>query len=308
MKIMKVMHRFIFSVILMAVFSTGLYAQVRELSVNPGKIDPSIREIHGSDIALYDTAARSRHQLIFMIQGTGASAADYLPVDRVFAGMGYHVISVGYMNNVISTVCLHSRDSACADDFRKEIITGDPVSDLVNVDSVNCLLNRFKTFLQYLAENDPEGGWEKYIAKGKPVWKNIIVAGHSQGAGHAAYLGKIFKVKRVLIFSGPQDYLEDLKMPAPWLSMKSATPPDRYYAFLNLKDPFNVHYQILNCEKLMGMDNPDTTMVSPGSFVQGNHHILVNDIVTKFPHLSTMFPRFRNAWAYMLGIKYGRSE
>lgn len=276
--------------------------QDKLISVLPGKIDPHEEEVHGPDIALYDTTVSPRHSLIFMIQGTGASASAYLPVDRVFAKMGYHVISVDYMNNVISTICLQSKDSACADDFRKEIITGDPVSSVVQVDSVNSLLNRFKTFLQYLIKTDPKGDWNKFMADGEPVWKNIIVAGHSQGAGHAAYLGKMFDVNRVLIFSGPQDYLEALNMPAPWLSMKGATPPDRYFAFLNLKDPFNVHYQILNCEKLMGLKSPDTTMVSPGVPIHGQSHILVNNISTKYPHISTMFPRFRNVWAYMLGI------
>ncbi|MGH2643101.1 MAG: glycoside hydrolase family 5 protein, partial [Chitinophagaceae bacterium] len=284
--------------------SIAVSSQTKILSVSPSELQKGVKEVHGPDIAMYDTAVQSRGQLIFMIQGTGASAMDYRIPDKVFTKMGYHLVSVDYMNNVISTVCLHSKDSACADDFRREIITGDAVSNLVNVDSSNSILNRFKNFLQYLIKVDPEGKWGNFFVNGRPRWKDIIVAGHSQGAGHAAYLGKMFDVSRVLIFSGPQDYLEGLKIPAPWLSMKSATPADRYYAFLNLKDPFNVNYQILNCEKLMGLDYSDTMMVSPRVLIDGHSHILVNDILTIRPHISTMFPMFRNVWAYMLGIKY----
>lgn len=301
---MKFQISLLFYINLIFLLYVPVRAQDRFISVPPENIDALEKEVHGPDIALYDTTISARRLLIFMIQGTGASASDYLPVDKVFAEMGYHVIGVDYMNDVISTVCLHSKDSACAGDFRKEIITGDQVSNVVQVDSANSLLNRFKTFLQYLIKTDPKGDWHEFMAHNKPVWKDIIVAGHSQGAGHAAYLGKMFKVNKVLIFSGPQDYLETLNMPAPWLSMKGATPADRYYAFLNLRDPFHIHYQILNCEKLMDIHQPDTLTVSPGVPIQGSYHILVNNIKTKYPHISTMFPKFKNAWAYMLGIKY----
>lgn len=281
----------------------GAIAQIHILSAHPDKIATGVQEVHGPDIALYDPSVHSHRKLILMIEGTGASAMDYYIPDSIFANMGFHVISVDYKNNVISTVCEHSKDSACSYNFRREIITGEPLSNKTEVDSVNSLLNRLQTFLQYLVTMDPKGNWNEFIRGDKIRWDHIIVAGHSQGSGHAAMLGKMFKVDRVLIFSGPQDYLVDLGEPSPWLSMKSATPEDRYYAFLNLKDPFNVKFQIADCKKLMAGIHPDTLMVSPGIPINGDHHILINDIRTKRPHISTMFPRFRNVWAYMLGIK-----
>ena len=142
-----------------------------------------------------------------MIVGTGAHATDSRAMDSVFASWGYHVISLDYENNVITTVCSPSEDSTCFDRYRKEIITGAAVSEKVQVDSTNSLLNRFNYLLRYLVRKDAAGKWNEFFANGKPVWNKIITAGHSQGAGHAAYLGKMFQLDRVLMFSGPQDYL-----------------------------------------------------------------------------------------------------
>jgi pimeloyl-ACP methyl ester carboxylesterase len=296
---------FILSICLFTLINTKLAAQINVLSVHPDKMNPAIQEVHGPNIALYDTSIQSQDKLIFMIQGTGGSAAGMRSVDSVFAAMDFHVVSIDYKNNVISTICAHSKDQSCSERFRREIITGKPLSNKTKVDSVNSILNRFKTFLRYLVKDDSEGGWNKYMKDGRPQWSHIIVAGHSQGAGHAAMLGKMFKVNRVLIFSGPQDYLEDLDMPSPWLSKKSATPENRYFAFLNLKDPFHVKYQIANCKKLMRHIHPDTLRVHPGVSIQGNHHILVNNISTNDPHGSTLVAEFKNVWAYMLGIDRG---
>jgi hypothetical protein len=153
--------------------------------------------------------------------------------------------------------------------------------------------------LAYLIKQDPEAGWDEFVADGQPVWSRIVIAGHSQGSGHAAYIGKMYAVDRVLMFSGPQDYLDDLDEPAPWQTRQSATPPSRFFAFLNLKDPFNEHHQIANCIVLMGLSKPDTAMVQPGEIIHGNYQILINDIDTKQPHGSTLFPVFENVWKYM---------
>src|SRR5207249_4894448 len=107
-------------------------------------------------------------------------------------------------------------------------------------------------------------GWKQYIDNNQIQWENIIVAGHSQGAGHAAYLGKRFPVAKVLIFAGPQDYLNNFNAPAGWLSDKSKTAASRYFAFLHVKDPFGFKKQLINCMKLMERTNPDTLLVKPG--------------------------------------------
>lgn len=277
------------------------HTQTRILEIQPDRTGAGIEAVHGPHLAVYEPGAGGRQPLILMIVGTGGHAANSRSMDSIFAEMGYHVLALDYRNQVITTTCSGSSDSACFDGFRQEIVTGEPVSDIVRVDSVNSLLNRFISALRYLDREDPGGQWGRYLRGGRPRWRRIITAGHSQGAGHAAYLGKLFRVRRVLMFSGPQDYLDLFHRPAGWQGRKGATPPSRYFAFLHVKDPFNVQHQIANDALLMGLSASDTLMVQPGEAVQGQAQILVNDISTRDPHSSTLLPVFRPVWRYMLG-------
>lgn len=278
--------------------SINLYASVNVLRIAPDQTDVSIEAVHGPHIAVYDPQSVSRHRLFLFLVGTGSTAISSLNIDSVFAGWGYHAISLDYENNVLAASCAHSLDASTFGRYREAIVTGAPVSEKIQISPVNSILTRFQRLLAYLAKNDPNGGWKEFLHNGQPVWNRIIVAGHSQGAGHAAYIGKLFRVDRVLMFSGPQDYMDDLDQPAPWLARKSATSPSRFFAFLNLRDPFNVQHQIANCASLMGTSNPDTFMVKPGQIIEGDHHILINDFPDKY-HGSTLLPQYENVWRYM---------
>jgi hypothetical protein len=278
----------------------NLHAEPKVLRIGPTQTDSAIEMVHGPHLAIYDSQVVSRHKLFLFLVGTRSKTTSSLDLDSVVAGWGYHVISLDYENNVITVSCAHSLDRTAFARYREEIMTGASVSEKVKVDPANSILNRFQKLLAYLVEHDPNGGWGEFVNNGGPVWDRIIVAGHSQGSGHAAYIGKLFKVDRVLMFSGPQDYMDDIHQPAPWLAREGATPSSRFFAFLNLKDPFNVDHQIANCMALMGMSKPDTLMVKPGEAIQGNHHILINDLPTKLHHNSTLFPEFENVWKYML--------
>lgn len=278
--------------------SISLYAQVKILRVDPHQTDAAIETVHGPHIAVYDPQSVSQHKLFLFLAGTGSKAASSLTIDSVFAGWGYHAISLDYENNVLAASCAHSLDSSTFGRYREAIVTGAPVSERVRVDPANSILNRFRKLLVYLAKNDPDGGWGEFVRNGRPVWSRILVAGHSQGSGHAAYIGKLFRVDRVLMFSGPQDYMDNLNAPAPWQARKSATPPSRFFAFLNFKDPFNVNHQIANCMLLMQMSKPDTLTVEPDKAIQGDHPILINDFPSKY-HGSTLLPQYKNVWKYM---------
>ncbi|MDP4149683.1 MAG: hypothetical protein Q8927_07945 [Bacteroidota bacterium] len=288
---------------------SALSAQVSVVSVRPDSTDPSLLTIHGNHVAFTPPASAAKHKLVFMIEGTGSAARDLFSFDSSIALLGYSVISVDYPNNVITTVCSNSPDSSCFNAFRQEIVFGSPVSSLVQVDSMNCLYNRFHLFLRYLVRNYPGQGWDEYLVNDEIQWGKILVGGHSQGAGHAAYFGKKFKLNRVLIFSGPQDYLNSFFTPASWLYDSTATDVSRYYAFLHTRDPYDFNKQRMNCEALMRIERsdsgvvggPDTLMVRPGLTPSGtSRHILVTDISTDNPHGSTLAAGFRQVLEYML--------
>lgn len=275
-------------------------AEIRVLYVQPAETDPAIEAVHGPNLAVYDTEATPRHRLFFFIGGTGSIATNSLAIDRVFAKWGYHAVSIDYNNTVIAVSCAHSLDPTAFDRYRKAIITGAEVSDKIKVSPANSILNRFEKLLVYLAAQDAKGGWREFLKHGKPDWSKIVVAGHSQGSGHAGYIGKMFDVDRVLMFSGPQDYMDELNKPAPWQTGASATPPGRFYAFLSKNDPFNEHHQVANCTALMQLAKPETLAVKPGEVLQGKYQIFVNDVPKKRAHGSTLSTQFTNVWSYMV--------
>jgi hypothetical protein len=280
--------------------TTAILAQVKITTISPHATDSRITTVHGPHIALYDPTAPSRHLLYLMIEGTGDQATRMRPIDSCFARMGFHVISIDYPNNVNSITCSNSTDSSCFDNFRQEIDFGTRVSLVVDVDSTNSIVNRFTKLLVYLAKHDPAGGWDKFLNGIQPRWDLIVVGGHSQGAGHAAYLGKCFPLAGVLMFSGPQDYLRVFHHPAPWQYRKGLTPSARQFAFLHIDDPYNVRLQTADVAAVTGFPATDTTMVSPDRPVQSNRHILVNNIATPDPHGSTLSPVFVRVWRYMV--------
>ena len=282
-----------------------VYAQMKVLRVEPAQTDPAIATVHGPHIALYDPGVTSNHRLFFFICGTGGNPSNSPALYRTFAEWGYHVVSVDYENNLITTALAHTHDPAAFGHYRDAIVTGAPVSDRIHVDAANSILNRFRKLLAYLAEHDSKGGWNEFINEkdGKPAWDRIIVGGHSQGSGHAAYIGKLFRVDRVLIFSGPQDYMDDLHKPAPWLSEASATPPSRFFAFLSQNDPFNIHHQLANCAMLMHLANPKTKTlnIKPGETIHGDYQIFVNSVPKDSAHGSTLSTQYTNVLEYMAG-------
>jgi hypothetical protein len=280
--------------------SANLHAAVKVLRIDPQQTDAAIEAVHGPHLAVYDPQVPSVHRLFVFFPGTGVRAETSLPIDSAFASWGYHAIGLDYENSVLTVACAHSHDSACFDRYRETIVTGASGSEKISVNPANSILSRLQKLLIFLVKRDPDGGWGEFVADGRPVWNRIVVAGHSQGSGHAAFIGKMFQVDKVLMFSGPQDYLDDLDEPAPWQSGPSATSPSRFFAFLNENDPFNVHHQIANCSALMHLPKPEILMVQPGEEIHGDYRILINN-ETRRPHGSTLFPEFENVWRYMAG-------
>jgi pimeloyl-ACP methyl ester carboxylesterase len=268
--------------------------------IPPAATGAGIVEIHGPHIALHDPGVKPREELVLMIEGTGAKALGCRTFDSCFARMGYHVISIDYPNTIITTVCSDSPDSTCFDGFREEILFGRPVSEKVQVDSVNCIVNRFTRLLLWLAMHDRRGGWKTFLKDGQPRWDRVVVAGHSQGAGHAAYLGKRFPLAGVIMLSGPQDYLKVLQRPAPWQIQEGQTPAERHFAFLNLQDPFKYPFQVADVSAVTGFSMADTTMVHAGVPVASRRHIFVNDLETEDHHGSTMNTVFLPVWQHIM--------
>ena len=108
--------------------------------------------------------------------------------------------------------------------------------------------NRLEKLIVYLNNEFPDEGWNVHLSNVQAIeWFNILVSGHSQGGGHAAYIAKSQAVKRVLLFASPNDYSDFFVASASWVSETSETPDSNYYAFGNLYDEvvdFSKQFQI----------------------------------------------------------------
>lgn len=240
---------------------------------------------------------------------------NYFP--SLAANQGYKVINLKYLNWVPAVgACADSDDANCFQKYRQEIIFGTDVSSTVTVDSDNSIINRLSKLLIHLDNLYPSENWNHFLLGSNEInWSNIVVSGHSQGGGHAAFLGKQFEVKRVLMFAAPNDYSNFFSTPASWLNNESATPDSCYYAFGNLYDDvvdFDKQYQVWESMNLLNQsDTVDVDNTAPdynnskllytknnASFVfSGNHNAMIID---EFTPLSAGIPVFTSVWEYML--------
>lgn len=83
----------------------GTRAQVKIHTVEPGQTQAGIKTVHTPHLVVTPGAGNNRHQLIVMIPGTGGHATDFRTFDSTFAAMGYYVVTLDYVNDVITTAC-----------------------------------------------------------------------------------------------------------------------------------------------------------------------------------------------------------
>jgi hypothetical protein len=199
---------------------------LKVLSVDPQATDPKIRA--GDSPHLYvEPAPAAAGKLFVFFPGSGAKPDYYKLVIQNAAAGGYHAIGLSYVNDdAIIKLCSGTNDPTCQEDIRNEVLFGVDTSKRVDVDAANSIENRLVKLLMHLK-------WSAYLSQGKPQgapkWSLIAVAGHSQGGGHAAFVAKHFKVHRSVLFAATE--------PAGWTQTSLATPVDRLFGFVHVKDP-----------------------------------------------------------------------
>ncbi|MEP7318774.1 MAG: hypothetical protein ABI921_08525, partial [Panacibacter sp.] len=249
---MKIIITFLFAI---SISGTVCFAQVKNYYISPDSTYPGIEKIHNGHFVTVNMSNTSGKKLLVSIPGTTGHGDVMRSFDSVAALEGYHAISIDYPNNRNTASFINSTDKAAFNKFRQELDFGTPVSDSVNVDSLNSIVNRITKLVIYLAKTRPGEGWNNFLDHGQITWERVTLAGHSQGAGHVGYIGHTFKVYKVIMLSGPQDFLTNFGMPAPWLSASSKTPYSNYYSFLHDDDAYNTQRQIRNGLAAMHADS-----------------------------------------------------
>ena len=226
----------------------------------------------------------SRNKLLVFLPGTGGRPKDhYSEFCKTAANEGYHAIGLVYKNTTsISSICgtMATTDPLCSENARMEIIYGTNLSEEVEVDTANSILNRLTRLLYYLASNYPAKGWEHYIDVSTMSlhWGNIALAGHSQGGGHAALIARDNIVNRVLFFNCPSDV--NLNIPTPlnqpsWFYDTPITPDSCYYAFYHQQNGGPNRLAIYN---LFGLGNYGEAVNVDNTSPDYNYtHILYSD-------------------------------
>jgi hypothetical protein len=285
----------------------------------PSATDPAITAFDNFHFAYFDPAARARGRLLVFLPGTGGSPFFYRLFLQTAARLGFHALGLMYVNPTpVNELCGAADDCDCAEAVRLEIIEGTDRSPKVAVDRANSIENRLLKALLYLDAEAPEENWGQYLGAGTNIlWPRIVIAGHSQGGGHAGLLAKTRVVSRCLMFAG-LDWCDAAARPADWAYTPGLTPVQRYRGFGHLRDPLIQAVPLRAMWRALGLPAQGAEVLveeasppfgyshqwmtdleppAPGS-LQAYHGVMVVDPHT--PLAADGSPRLRPAWEALL--------
>jgi pimeloyl-ACP methyl ester carboxylesterase len=171
------------------------------------------------------------------LPGTGGKAGAGGRFNAAAAGEGYHVVSLQYPDGFSISHVHQSPDPDAFAKAREGVVRGGPVAGKVHVTQPNCIENRLTMLLRHLAKEFPAEGWKEYLTDTQgPAWEKLVLAGSSQGGGHAAYMAMRYKVARVVMFGAPKDFSVHFDRPAKWFGAEGATPVQRFFSFVHSAD------------------------------------------------------------------------
>jgi hypothetical protein len=270
-------------------------------TVAPNDADPSVGHFLRSSVVLFDRTAPPQRPLLLFLPGTGGNPAGVQLFLGVAADAGYRAISLSYDNDpAVMQACAGDPNAACSGNFRQSRLFGG-----ADTPSEEAIVTRLTKLLQLLDTRHPNENWRSYLANGAPDWSRIAVAGHSQGGGMAALLAKRLTVARVLLFSGPSDFVLPGRQPAPWLAAPSATPIDRWYGLYHrdegLAPVLRQAYAVLG----LASDHIRILSLAPGGpagargFPDAFHVSIIADRLT--PRAADGRPAYAADWGFLLG-------
>jgi hypothetical protein len=209
--------------------------------VNPTDTDAAITNHVEEHYACHDPARPPRDRLFLFIPGTGALPSDYTYVVRTAADMGFNAIGLTYPNaESVNALCAFATNSSAFEHIRLEVLDGQDRTDKVSVTRTDSIENRLIKLLAYLAAQWPEARWNSFLSGTNLLWEKIVVAGHSQGGGHAGIIAKRHEVARCLMFDASDWWMQG-RRPANWIYAAGATPAHRIFALAHRRDPIGTN-------------------------------------------------------------------
>jgi len=292
-----------------------LDSETEMLSINPCATDSRISEWVEPHLVAKNPLAASNGGLLVFLAGSMSLPGRQTLLLRLAAKMGFLAINLRYPNSwTIGSLCRRSADPHCHEKIRLHIADGLPSGELAGVSSHDSIHGRLGSLLVWLAAHEPDAGWKEFMHDGEIRWDRIVLAGHSQGGGHAAILGKHHSVKRVVMLGSPTDDCQVRGGPASWLSAPGDTPADRYYGFVHAEDPgfdrILPAWEAIGLTRFGGLINVDNSdppyrmshqLVSQAPAVRDKFHACVaTDGAT--PISVAGIPIYASAWTYLLDV------
>jgi hypothetical protein len=215
-------------------------AQTLQL-VQPSQTDPNITQYNNYHYVYLNTSVPARQQLFVFLPGTGGAPAGYQDVLKTAANLGFHAIGLMYEDpNTMNSLCGDLPDPNGYRDTRLAVINGGTNAQIA-IASADSITNRLIKALLYLAAKNPGQNWGRYLgAQSNLNWPLIVIAGHSQGAGHSGLIAKVYPVARSLMFSDTDWWTPNGQFPgqpANWISTPGVTAAEYYFGFVHVQDP-----------------------------------------------------------------------
>jgi hypothetical protein len=133
--------------------------------------------------------------------------------------LGYPTIALSYIwaNYTDMEKNTHAKHKQDPQDFLRryhhDCVNGGSLSKLVDVPSDQSIMARLADLINYLIKESSEeeaAAWSYYLTEAKVLrYDRIIISGHSQGAGHVAYIAQQHGLARAILLSGPQEYINE---------------------------------------------------------------------------------------------------
>lgn len=231
--------------------------QMYQYQVTPSTTNAVIVNFNNPHFVYLDTRVTSKNKLFVFLPGTSASPSNYQLLLTAAAGMGFHSLGLMYPNNSdLYTVAAASPDLTLFGKGRKEIFDGTDQVGGISVDNDNCIRTRLVKLLQYMNTTYPTQNWGQFLNGSTDVqWGNVVIAGHSQGGGHALFISKQVLTDRAISFASI-DWNNLLNTSAAWVSMPGATPLGKMYSINHTGDEIFNYTNVQAQMAVMGLTGP----------------------------------------------------
>ncbi|EIC22245.1 BPSS1187 family protein [Thiorhodovibrio frisius] len=283
-------------------------------AIAPDRCDSAVTQWCDDHLVMRNPMVSARNQLFLFLCGSYGTPTHQKRITSLAANMGYHAINLSYPNSwTVGGLCRDATDTNCHGKLRLDILDGGNRSGLIDIGRKNSIEARLYALLNLLSSSRTDQGWEQFCCGSHCIdWSKVVVAGHSQGGGQAAIIGKTYQVLRVVMLAAPVDFVRTINQHADWISAEGVTPTERYFGFVHSDDEgFD---RILECWKLMRLDDSAIAVVdqSDSAFKQsrrlvtriknvrrGKYHACVaQDNLT--PIGTQGQPVFEPVWHYLL--------